>query len=149
MDIEGMTTTIEALLDKDIGSGASSDIVQSVEKSLGVQFPDDYEAFLRRYGWARLKYDEVYGAGDSVPPHLDLVANTLRERADFRPNMPLYLIPVMPDGAGNHYCLDLSRTEFGVCPIVFWDHDQEETQIPEIVGPNFSEWIVDHVTEQA
>jgi len=143
-----MTTTVDVLPNKDIGSGASTDAVRKVEYLLSVQLPGDYQAFLQRYGWARLMYDEFYGVGDSVPEHLDLIANTLRERTDFRPYLPKHLIPVMPDGAGSHYCLDLSKTELGICPVVFWDHDQDETQIPEIIAPNFSDWIVNHITEQ-
>jgi cell wall assembly regulator SMI1 len=94
-------------------------------------------------------YDELYGVGDSVPEHLDLIANTVRERVDFRPYLPKYLVPVLADGAGNHYCLDLSKSDSGKCPVVFWDHDAGEQQIPSIVGPSFSDWIVGHVTEQA
>jgi len=149
MSIENMTTTIERLLDKDLGDGASMDAIQTAERELGVKFPNDYEAYLRTYGWARLIYDELYGIGDSVPSHLNLTMNTLRERTDFRPCLPNHLVPVMPDGAGNHYCLDLSKTESGACPVVFWDHDEAEDQTPRIVGKSFSDWIVEHVTEQA
>ena len=149
MTIETMTTTINGLLDKEVGTGASLDAIQEVERVLGVQFPKDYETYLRTYGWARLSYDELYGLGDSVPAHLNLVANTVRERTDFRPYLPKLLVPVMPDGAGNHYCLDLSNANSGKCPVVFWDHDEGEQQIPRNVGPSFSDWIVDHVNEQA
>lgn len=149
MTIENMTTTIDALLDKEVGTGASLDAIEEVERVLGVQLPSDYETYLRTYGWARLIYDELYGLGESVPTHLNLVTNTVRERTDFRPYLPKHLIPVMPDGAGNHYCLDLSNSDSGKCPVVFWNHDEGEQQIPRIVGPSFSDWIVDHVTEQA
>ena len=149
MSTENMTTTIDALPDKEIGSGASAEAVQAVEQTLGVEFPNDYDAFLRRYGWARLMYDELYGIGDSVPGHLNLITNTVRERTDFRPYMPKYLVPVLADGAGNHYCLDLSKADSGACPVVFWDHDEGETQTPKVIGSSFSDWIVEHVTEQA
>jgi cell wall assembly regulator SMI1 len=140
---------IDALQDKEVGSGASAEAVQAVEQTLGVQFPKDYDAFLQKYGWARLMYDELYGVGDSVPEHLNLITNTVRERTDFRPYLPKYLVPVLADGAGNHYCLDLSKADSGTCPVIFWDHDEGETQTPKVVGPSFSDWIVEHVTEQA
>jgi cell wall assembly regulator SMI1 len=149
MSIETMTMTIDAIQKKEVGTGASDDEIRNAEDLLGIQLPDDYEAFLHTYGWARLMYDEFYGVGRAVPKHLDLIANTMRERADFRPYMPTNLIPVMPDGAGNHYCLDVSRAELGKCPVVFWDHDQDEAQTPEIVAPSFSVWIVNHLQEQA
>jgi cell wall assembly regulator SMI1 len=107
MSIENMITTIDALADKEVGSGASAEAIQAAEQSLEVRLPKDYDAFLRTYGWARLMYDELYGVGDSVPEHLDLIANTVRERVDFRPYLPKYLVPVLADGAGNHYCLDV------------------------------------------
>jgi cell wall assembly regulator SMI1 len=140
---------IDALQDKEVGSGATAEDVQFVEQTLGVQFPKDYDAFLQKYGWARLMYDEFYGIGDSVPAHLNLITNTVRERTDFRPYLPKYLIPVLADGAGNHYCLDLSKAESGISPVVFWDHDEGETQTPNVVGLSFSDWIVEHVNEQA
>ena len=149
MNIEAMTTTINELLDKDVGMGASVSVILEVERVLGVQFPKDYEAYLRTYGWARLINDELYGLGDSVPAHLNLVTNTLRERRDFRPYLPKHLVPVMPDGAGNHYCIDLSIASSGKCPVVFWDHEEGEQQIPRNIGPSFSDWIVEHVREQA
>ena len=50
---------------------------------------------------------------------------------------------------GNHYCLDLSNVDTGTCPVVFWDHDQSETQTLKIIGKTFSDWIAEHVTERA
>lgn len=144
-----MTMTIDQLLDKDLGIGASEESIRDAAQELGVTLPNDYEAYLRTYGWARLLYDELYGIGDSVPAHLNLTTNTVRERTDFRPYLPKQLIPVMPDGAGNHYCLDLSKLEFGICPVVFWDHDEGEQQTPQIVGRSFSDWIVEYVTANA
>lgn len=149
MSIENMTTTIDELLDKEVGSGASLEAIRAAERELGVKFPADYEAYLQTYGWARLIFDELYGIGDSVPEHLDLTTNTIRERRDFRPYLPTHLIPVMPDGAGNHYCLDVSKSKSETCPVVFWDHDEGEKQTPRIVATSFSDWIVVHVTEQA
>lgn len=41
MTIENMTTTIDGLLDKEVGTGASLDTIQEVERVLGVQLPRD------------------------------------------------------------------------------------------------------------
>lgn len=143
-----MTTTIDALSDKEVGTGAAAELIRAAEQVLGVQFPKDYITFLRKYGWARLMYDEMYGVGESVPDHLNLITNTVRERTDFRPFMPKYLVPVLGDGAGNHFCLDLSKVGSESCPVVFWDHDEVESQSPKTVGPSFSDWIVEYVIEQ-
>jgi len=142
-----MISTIDALTDKDVGSGASAAMVQEVERILGVHFPNDYAAFLLNYGWARLYYDELYGVGKSAPPHLSLITNTERERKELRPYIPKHLVPVLPDGAGNHYCLDLSKADSETCPIVFWDHDAGESQTPETVDLSFSEWLVNRISD--
>jgi len=34
--------------------------------------------------------------------------------------MPLHLIPICPDGMGNHECLDTSRKARGDCPVACW-----------------------------
>ena len=62
--------------------------------------------------------------------------------------MPEYLVPVMNDGAGNHYCLDdTSRLDGGECPVVFWDHEHQDgpDQVPEQVSASFDRWLVDHI----
>lgn len=139
---------IDGLIDKEVGSGATKDIVETASQLLEVDFPEDYKEFLCRYGWARLSYEEFYGLGDSVPEHLNLVKNTIHERTRFHPHLPKYLVPVLADGAGNHYCLDLSQATSVKCPVVFWDHDQDDRQAPELVGNSFSEWVVKHVSNQ-
>ena len=143
-----MISTIDGLSDKEVGSGASGEAVAAAERTLGVQFPKDYAVFLQTYGWARLICDELYGIGESVPLHLNVITNAIREREDFRPYMPEHLLPVLSDGAGNHYCLDVSQIASGACPVVFWDHDEGETQTPNTVGSSFSDWLVERVTEQ-
>ena len=47
----------------------------------------------------------------------------------------------MNDGFGNHYCLDVSRMENGVCPVVFWDHEEPDDQETEEVTPDFVAWL--------
>jgi hypothetical protein len=144
-----MITTIEMLLDKEVGEGASVDVVKFASQTLNVHLPEDYKAFLVKYGWARLLRDELYGVGASVPAHLDLIRNTTSERTAFRPYLPVYLVAVSPDGAGNHYCLDVSRSSAGICPVVFWNHEEGESQIPEDIAVSFSDWIVSHISNQS
>ena len=54
------------------------------------------------------------------------------------------LLPVMNDGAGNHFCLDCGKLKDGVCPVVLWEHDnpKEEKQRPSKVSASFAKWIV-------
>jgi len=145
MSIASMLEAIAATHNKETGVGASSEEIDSAERILGVALPEDYEYFLRTFGWARLEHDELYGVGHSVPAHLQLVRNTQSERTTFRPFLPMWLVPVMPDGAGNHYCIDTSKLLGESNPIVFWDHDAGENQFPTKIANSFSDWIVDHL----
>ena len=149
MSVDNMFVTIDMLLDKEVGAGASVEAVKFASQTLDVHLPDDYKAFLVKYGWARLLRDEFYGVGENVPKHLDLITNTTSERTAFRPYLPVYLVPVLPDGAGNHYCLDVSRSSAGICPVVFWDHEEGETQRPEDIAVSFSDWMVSHISTQS
>lgn len=147
MSIEDMIQTIETLDDKNLGTGASSSEIAEASCLLNVEFPTSYRIFLEKYGWARLIYDELYGVGRHVPRHLDLVAVTLAEREKFSPILPRHLIPILPDGSGSHYCLDTSKSSQGECPVVFWDHNANEEQVPEVVDRDFGSWIARHVAE--
>jgi hypothetical protein len=47
----------------------------------------------------------------------------------------------MPDGGGNHYCLDTNAMENGLCPVVFWDHELGEDQVPDKMYGSFTEFL--------
>jgi hypothetical protein len=53
------------------------------------------------------------------------------------------LLPFSPDGAGNHYCLNLSKLQNGLAPVVFWQHDAQYNNEDELetCNPNFYEWV--------
>lgn len=131
------------------GSGATADQIAAAERVLGIAFPRVYQQFLSELGWAKVYYDEIFGLGDTVPQHLDLVRVTQSERNEFRPYLPVHLIPLVNDGLGNHYCLDTSRVSGSDCPVVFWDHEHElaEDQVPEDESPTFAEWLEDRLRE--
>src|SRR5918997_7111773 len=132
---------LRSLRDADFGQGATPQEVELAEGRLGVVFPRSYKAFLEQFGWASLEGLELYGLGEDVPAYLDLVKVTLSERTQMRPRLPSRLIPLMNDGAGNHYCLDVASGEQGECPVVFWDHNLGESQDPEYVAPNLEVWL--------
>lgn len=142
MSIAAMEAKIRSFPDKDLGAGAPMTLIGGAESNLGAQFPESYRHFLTRYGWARFAHQEIYGLGEAVPSHQELVANTLSERSLMRPYLPPTFVPVMNDGAGNHYCLDTSRLEGGECPVIFWDHEAPEDQDVETVAPSFDVWLI-------
>ncbi|NJO33476.1 MAG: SMI1/KNR4 family protein [Rhodospirillales bacterium] len=143
MASEPVRQRIRDFQDKECGKGARSEDIENAETQLGVRFPTSYRRYLEDFGWARFSHHELYGLGQDVPMHLDLVRNTAAERTQMRPLMPPALVPIMNDGAGNHYCLDISQSTGDECPIVFWDHDLGESQKAEPVSPTFAVWIVD------
>jgi cell wall assembly regulator SMI1 len=147
MSIPVMHQRISNFSDKLTGTGASPDDIAEVEKQLGVRLPASYRDFLGTYGWARFAFNEFYGIGADVPPHLQLSTNTIAERTAMQPPMPHSLIPVLNDGAGNHYCLATNQISDGECPVVFWDHDNGPDQETTKEGRSFGEWLIKFLDE--
>ena len=147
MKINGLRNKLLEFENKEFGKGASLDEIKLAQVELSVRFPDSYIAFLRQFGWGRVAHFELYGLGTDVPPYLDLVRVTCSEREEMEPRLKMYLIPIMNDGGGNHYCLDSTRLENGECPVVFWDHELGRDQVPDQVGENFVSWLSDKVDE--
>lgn len=142
MSILEMHQRIEAYDSKSIGIGALPREISDIEERLGLRLPGSYQEFLSRYGWARFASNEFYGIGADVPPHLLLSVNTIAERTTMQPTLPHSLVPVLNDGAGNHYCLATERMINGECPVVFWDHNAGPDQQLTQEGDSFSEWLV-------
>src|ERR1700722_16639073 len=106
----------------------SEEAVLKAEGRLGVQFPKSYTLFLLEFGsavWPDLIYGLLGGKGCGQ----GVIECTFRERTLLHPHIRQHLVPVSPDGFGNHFCLDTSKmSEAGECPVVFWDHDLGEDQ---------------------
>jgi cell wall assembly regulator SMI1 len=139
---EGRKLLLQFLRSESHGDGASEAEIRAAELRLGVRLPGAYRDFLREFGWAAAGPFEFFGLGPSIPPYLDLVATTLEERTLYRPYIPWHLVPLLNDGFGNHYCLDTSQMNAGECPVVFWNHELDESQTPEPVADNYEMWLV-------
>lgn len=142
MTFDELERRMKSRADLTTGSGATEGQMLAAEKSLALKFPQDFRLFLTRLGWAKIVYDEIFGLGADVPAHLDIVSTTMAERHSLRPRLPHSLLPVMNDGAGNHYCIQTKVDDFGTYPVVFWNHEQDEEQVPEVVAESFIEWVV-------
>lgn len=108
---------------------------------LMLRITGSYRRFLHRFGWGGVGSFDLYGLGRGAPPYLHLVTVTQSERTEMRPRLPHNLLPLMNDGGGNLYCLDLSRIDTEP-PVVYWDHEQPETQKPELVAADFATWMM-------
>ncbi len=140
-----MLNSIQTFPDKECGTGASVEEIAETERLLGVSLLVSSRAFMRNFGWASFAHETLYGIGKSVPKPYELVRNAMAEWSVMMPAMPVYLIPLLNDGAGNHYCLNTLRREQGECPVVFWDNEQSVQQVPKEVATSFAEWLVDYL----
>ena len=141
MIIDDLLQSAAEISDKETGQGASETEIQTAQSALGVTFPESYLAFLRRFGWARFSTERLYGLGKDAPPYLELVKVARSERTEAVPPIPMRLIPIMNDGAGNHFCIDSSVRRGGENPVVFWDHELGTDQEIDFVSTDFAEWL--------
>lgn len=131
---------ISEFADKEVEGGASEREITAVERALGVKILGGYREFLRRYGWARFAHEELLGVGSSLAKHLRVDFVTLSERTKVEPPLPTWLLPIMADGAGNHYCLDLSDSPPQEPLVVFWDHETGSADSFE--HQTFAQWLI-------
>lgn len=135
----------------DFGQGATASEIEAAERELGVRFPRSYTDFLLKLGWIDSPYITVCGLGSDADWRTDLMASVKSwwygVDADIRP--PRSLIPIVDDGSGSVYCLDISQMREAECPVVFWDHESFEgaKQVPSRVGSDFLSWLVREIRE--
>lgn len=124
--------------EREFGQGASEAEIAQAESALNLPIRGDYREFLRTFGWGGVGSHELYGLGQDVPEHLNLIAITQSERTEMLPRLNAHLLPIMNDGAGNLYCIDAAAD---CAPIVFWDHTLTADQIPERRASGFATWL--------
>ncbi len=144
MTFEEMKARMCAAGSMEVGKGASEAEIAVAEKTLGVPIQGDYRRFLLEFGWGGAESLELFGLGADVPRHLDLVEITLSERTEMHPRLPHHLLPLMNNGAGDHYCLDTTTTS---PMVVGWWHEEDESQEPTMEGADFSTWFAEHLRD--
>ncbi|MBS0264465.1 MAG: SMI1/KNR4 family protein [Planctomycetes bacterium] len=104
----------------DAGRPATDELIAKAERYLGVQFPDDYRAFLKKWGTLAIGPLEFYGictadfASSSVP---DAIWYTQRQRQ--RLGLPRELIILADNQGVEYFCFDTSLNDRS--RIVVWD----------------------------
>jgi cell wall assembly regulator SMI1 len=112
------------------------------EKQIGFALPLDFKYLLSIHNSFSLSGTGVLGIGEEFRgASLENVYQF--EHKEVGNPMLAEFLPFSPDGAGNHYCLDLSRLNQDLCPVVFWQHDYEYSgkEDVETCNANFFEWI--------
>ncbi len=125
---------------EELGPGAPEAEIRAAEQALGVSFPTGYREFLRVLGYSFWPV-QIYGIASPELAYMHVVKATQDARLLLRPNLPLSLVPVSPDGRGGEYCLDTAAAHDGECPIVCWDRERGPDQLPRNVAPSFLAWL--------
>jgi hypothetical protein len=115
-------------------------VVEEAEARVG-RFPPEYREFVLSVGAARIGHRDVLGLHPTLPPYLDVAKETLFERTTPRRPLPIDLIAVFNDGAGNLYCVraDVGDGESGRDAVLAWWRDDESP--PEHVDESFAGWL--------
>ena len=112
------------------------------ETEIGFKFPIEFIYILTKHNSFSLCGTEVLGLGKEFrDSSLDQVYYFEHQVEGY----PMFneFLPFSPDGAGNHYCLDLSRLDNGSCPVVFWQscYKYKDKSDVETCNNSFIEWI--------
>ncbi len=137
---------LRGLEDRETGRGASAADVERVAIAFGHPIRSSYGDFLRDFGWGGAGDLEVLGAGSDTPPFLDVTVALDRERNHLQPSLARSLLPIMRDGGGGLYCLRSRGAELHF-DVVFWDHERDSEQVPELVTPDFGTWLLAQLRE--
>lgn len=143
MDVDQVVLRILHKKQATVGAGAAGPQVDLAEKQLGVKFPSELRRYLERFGWLIVGPYEVYGVGSDVLPHMDIVAVTVEEREEVEPSLPRHLVPLMNDGSGSFYCVDVEKSSIDVAQVVYFDHALGKDQDPIITYPSIARWLED------
>lgn len=123
----------------ELGESVLDDRFEKFEQQLNYLLPETFKSLLKQYNRISLFGETINGLDDCYG---DASLDKLYQIEHFEVGnpMPLEFFPFSPDGAGNHYCFDLS---IGEDKVYFWQHDieyEDKTEI-ELCNNSFYEWI--------
>ena len=128
---------------------ASPDEIAEAERALGAPLPESFRRFQREFGHLERSPCDIYAVRPADQPVLNLVAINLTERVESFPRLPAHLIAFSDSGGGDLLCFDTTRRAAEECPVVWWDHEQDEDQVPEPAAPSFLDWLQQELEELA
>jgi len=130
--------------------GINDDEIKGLEQKIRYELPKEFKNFISNINGFKLLSDILYGIHENNKS-IDLFSNYIWEREYSNNQIWSYLLPIVPDGRGNHYCLDLKTIDSKKlkCNVVFWQHDYEYTleDLPDIESSSFNEFIWEMLNE--
>lgn len=132
----------------DLGEPIPDNRLSEFEHRIGFQLPFDFNYILTKHNYFSLAGTEVLGIGiEFKEESLDKVYCFEHDRVGN--SLPKKFLPFSSDGRGNHYCLDLSRIENSLCPVIFWQHDYTYSNKEEVETCNetFISWVEEVMIE--
>jgi cell wall assembly regulator SMI1 len=123
--------------------GASDDDIADLEDKIGYMLPYNFKEFLKQCNGLGLTSETIYGI--HTKRHLDLFDNYICEKDEAGNPIWSHLLPISPDGFGNHYCLDLNTLteDKSECKVIFWQHDYEfsKDDPPDVDAETFLDFV--------
>lgn len=143
MNVEKIIETLVREHDAEIHWPPTEKEIKIAQRILQLRFPASYLAYLRKAGWMRDGADTIYGLGPDCTEATNVVDRATFESVEADPPMFSRLVPLMPDGFGNHDCLNTELAKDGDAPVVLWQHDDPkgELQKPKVVAKTFTKWL--------
>jgi len=123
--------------------------IEEAEQALGAPLPDSFRWFQLEFGDFQHGPLDIYTVRHAEPPPYDIVGINRNARTELHPRLPAHLIAFSDNGGGDYLCFDTTRREANECPVVWWDHEQDEQQVPEPAAPSFPDWLEAELRERA
>ena len=134
----------------DFYEGARLDMISKFEKKINYDLPNDFKEFLLFSNGANILNETIMGV-DTTECQFDLYSTYIFERDESGNPVPGYLLPISPNGRGDHCCLDLTSLSDNkeTCKVVFWQHDliYDENTKPGIEATSFYEFVFVIITD--
>jgi hypothetical protein len=128
---------------------ATEQEIVDAERALGATMPNSFRWFQLEFGDVPNGPLDIYTARTPEPGLRNIVGINVDERTEARPRLPAQLIAFSDNGGGDLLCFDTTRHSGDECPVVWWDHEQDEQQEPQPAAPNFLDWLEGELAERA
>ena len=128
---------------------ATPEHLTAAQQALGCRFPDSYVWFQLEFGEVANSSFDIYSVRPSSRRTRTSSPSTSRSGVRRIPRFPAHLIAFSDNGGGDFVCFDTSAMKDGETPIVWWDHEGDEDQVPEPAAASFLDWIEAELRERA